>query len=91
MNINKAQLASVLADRLEMSQKDADEAIKVVFASIFETVAKGGKVSMPGIGSFSLAERAARSGRNPKTGETIQIPASKSVKFKAAKNVNDAL
>ena len=79
--------------RVELAQKVGinDKALKSVFEAIKSEVATGNKVDIAGFGSFSVADRAARTARNPQTGETIQVAAKKAVKFKVSKTFKDAL
>ncbi len=74
-----------------ISKKEAEAALKSVTAAISGALAGGEDVALVGFGTFSVSERAARAGRNPRTGETIQIAASKGVKFKAGKALKDAV
>ena len=82
--MNKTELIAVVAEKAELSKKDAEKAIKA-----FTELVKGGKIQLVGFGTFEVAERAAREGRNPKTGETMPIAASKTPKFKAGKALKD--
>ena len=79
--------------RVELAQKVGidDKALKSVFEAIKNEVASGNKVDIAGFGSFQIADRAARTARNPKTGEAIQVAAKKAVKFKVSKTFKDAL
>ena len=74
-----------------MSKAAADQALNSVLGAITDAVAAGDKVTLIGFGTFSVTDRAAREGRNPQTGKTIQIPAKKVVKFKAGKKLADAV
>jgi DNA-binding protein HU-beta len=88
----KADIVNHVADSVEgMSKKQASEALDAVVAAITAHLKSGDRVSVPGFGSFSVSERAARTGRNPKTGATIRIPASKNVRFKAGKDLKDTV
>ena len=89
--MNKADIAEKLALDCNMTKAAADQALNSVFGSITKAVATGDKVSLIGFGTFSVSERAAREGRNPKTGETIQIAAGKVVRFKAGKKLAEAV
>ena len=89
--MNKAELITRMAEVEETTKKAAGEQLDAVVAVITEALAKGEEVKISGFGTFSVSERAARTGRNPMTGETIQIAASKSPKFKAAKALKDAV
>jgi len=86
---SKADLVEQVANATGMTKKAAGEAFDAVFDAITKNVRKGDRVSVPGFGSFSVSKRAARKGRNPATGATITIKASKSVKFKAGKELKD--
>ena len=74
-----------------ITQRQADDVFRAVLDYIEQSLAEGGPVLIPGFGRFSITERAARNGRNPATGEEIQIPASKAVRFKPAKQLKDAV
>ncbi len=87
----KKDLADRLSDELNLTKKDAAEAVNIVFDEIIETLAASGEVSINGFGKFEVSERAARTGINPATKEKIEIAASKSVKFKASKNLKDTV
>lgn len=87
--MNKAELVAAVAERTELSKKDAEKAIKAITDVIAEELVKGEKVQLVGFGTFKVTERAAREGRNPKTGEPMQIEASKSPKFEAGKALKD--
>ena len=81
--MNKTELIDAVAAKAGLSKADAKKAIDAVLGSIAEAVKGGDKVTLVGFGTFSVTERSARTGRNPQTGATIEIPAKKSVKFKA--------
>lgn len=87
--MSKADLIDAIAQGADLSKSKAEEALNVALDSIKTTVAKGGTVQLVGFGSFSSGSRAARMGRNPKTGEAIKIAASKTVKFTAGKAFKD--
>ena len=87
--MNKTELIAVVAEKAELSKKDAEKAIKAFTDSVSEELVKGGKIQLVGFGTFEVAERAAREGRNPLTGEKITIAASKNPKFKAGKALKD--
>lgn len=89
--MNKNELISRLAEVNETTKKAAGEQVDAILAVITEALAAGEEVAISGFGKFSVTERAAREGRNPATGETIQIAASKSPKFKAAKALKDSV
>lgn len=81
--MNKNELISKVAGQTGYTKKDTGAVIDAVVEAIIDTVASGEKISIVGFGTFAVAEREARTGRNPKTGEEIEIAASKSPKFKA--------
>jgi len=83
------ELVAAVAKNADLSKKDADAAVKAVFDAISEALAKGDRVQLIGFGTFEVAERPAREGRNPRTGETMKIAATKSPKFKAGKALKD--
>lgn len=84
-------LKSAVAARAGLSKAQTDQALSAFFEHLKTSLSEGDKVSLPGVGQFEVGERAARQGRNPQTGETIDIPASKAVKFKAGKALKDAV
>ena len=88
---NKAQLIDVVAEKTGLTKKDATVAVDAVFGSIQDFLAEGDKVQLIGFGNFEVRDRAARKGRNPQTGEEIQIPASKVPAFKPGKALKDAV
>ena len=87
--MNKTELIAAVAEKAELSKKDAEKAVKAFTDAVAEELVKGGKVQLFGFGTFEVAERAAREGRNPKTGNAMPIPASKTPKFKAGKALKD--
>ena len=87
--MNKKELITKLAEVMGSTKKDAETALDAVTTVITDALVEGNDVKITGFGNFSVTERAAREGRNPMTGETVQIAASKSPKFKAAKNLKD--
>lgn len=89
--MNKADLISKVAERAELSKKDADKAVGAFIESIQEALKAGEKVQLVGFGSFEVRERAERKGKNPRSGEEIVIPASKSPVFKAGKAFKDSI
>ena len=89
--MNKAELIEAVAEQAEMTKAEAGRAVDAVVASITDAMAKQDDVSLIGFGTFTVRERAARSGRNPQTGETIQIAAAKVPAFKAGKALKDAV
>lgn len=89
--MNKAELIKSIAEKSGLTQKDADAALNGFIETIKETLAKGEDVTLVGFGSFDIQERAARTGRNPSTGDEILIAASKAPRFKAGKAFKDAI
>lgn len=89
--MNKTELVSSVAEKAEVTKKDAEKVIGAVFATIEEALAKGDKVQLVGFGTFEVRERAARAGRNPKTGEEITIAAAKVPAFKPGKALKEAV
>jgi len=89
--MNKTELIAAVAEQTGLSKKDAEKAVKAVFDTIEGAVAKGDKVQIVGFGNFELRTRSARQGRNPRTKEPIEIPASKLPVFKAGKSFKDAV
>lgn len=89
--MTKKELIKVVAEELGRTQKEVTEVTEKVLEAVVAEVAKGEKVALAGFGSFETVERAARTGRNPQTGEEIEIAASVSPKFKAAKAFKDAV
>ncbi len=87
--MNKAELISAVAEHAGLSKKDTEKALNSVFEVIGDALAKGDKVQIAGFGGFEVKAREARTGRNPKTGETIEIAASKAPVFKAGKGLKD--
>jgi DNA-binding protein HU-beta len=90
-NITKTDLTERVAQQTELSNADAKRAVEAVFETIASSVAAGDEVSVAGFGKFTVAERSARQGRNPQTGETIEIAASKAPKFSAASAFKNAV
>jgi DNA-binding protein HU-beta len=89
--VNKNDLVESVAKAAGLSKADAAKAVDSVLDQITGSLAKGDEVRLVGFGTFSVANRAASQGRNPRTGETINIPASKQPKFKAGKALKDAV
>ena len=89
--MNKTELVAAIAEKTELSKKDAEKALKAFTDVVAEELKKGEKIQLVGFGTFEVAERPARTGRNPMTGKTIEIAASKSPKFKACKALKDSL
>ena len=89
--MNKTDLVAAVAEAADLSKADAASATDAVFEAISKALKDGDTVQLVGFGSFGVTERAARDGRNPRTGETIQIAASKMPKFKPGKALKDAV
>lgn len=89
--MNKADLIEHVAKEADMTKADAQKAVEAVFGGITKTLKKGGDARFVGFGTFSVAKRAATTGRNPRTGEAIKIKASKNAKFKAGKELKEAV
>ena len=89
--MNRMELVAAIAEKSELSKKDAEKALKAFTDVVAEELKKGEQIQLVGFGTFNVSERAAREGRNPQTGETMQIKASKSPKFTAGKALKDAL
>ncbi|ANC77690.1 MAG: HU family DNA-binding protein [Bacillota bacterium] len=89
--MNKTDLINAVSEQAELSKKDASKAVDAVFEAITGTLQSGDKVQLIGFGNFEVRERAARKGRNPQTGQEIEISASKVPAFKPGKALKDAV
>ena len=89
--MNKVELIASMVEKSGLSKKDAEKALSAFTATVVEELKAGNKIQLVGFGTFEVTERAAREGRNPQTGSTMVIPASKAPKFKAGKALKDAL
>ena len=89
--MNKTELVAAMAEQTNLSKKDAEAALKAFIDVVSEELKKGEKVQLVGFGTFEVSDRAAREGRNPQTGETMEIKASKTPKFKAGKALKDMM
>ncbi len=89
--MNKASLAEAVAEKIGTSKADAERAVETIIESIVNTLKSGNEVSIAGLGIFSAKERAARTARNPRTGEPVQVPAMRVPKFRAAKALKEAV
>ena len=89
--MNKTELINEIATISGLSKKDSEAALSATLQAVTDALAKGDKVSLVGFGNFEVRARAARTGRNPKTKEEIQIPATKTPLFKAGKALKDAV
>ena len=89
--MNKSELIVALAQKAELSKKDAEKALSAFVETVTETLKAGDKVQLVGFGTFESKERPARTARNPKTGEPLELAASKAPAFKAGKALKDAI
>lgn len=89
-NYNKAEFVSLVAEKMNATKDNANRSVDAFIESVTDIVKNGDSVNFLGFGKFSVGERAARKGRNPKTGEPMDVPASKSPKFSAGKLLKDA-
>jgi DNA-binding protein HU-beta len=89
--MTKAELTESVASKVDLPRATAERAVNTLFDDIVGALKRGDKVNISGFGTFAVAERKARTGRNPKTGETIEIAASRAPKFKPGKTLKDAL
>ena len=89
--MNKTELIAAIAEKTELTKKDAEKAVKAFTDVVAEELKKGEKVQLVGFGTFEVTERAAREGRNPQTGKKMKIKASKNARFKAGKALKDSL
>ena len=89
--MTKADLIEGLANKLGLNKGEAERAVNIVLDDVINALKQGDRVNISGFGTFSVSTRQARTGRNPKTGESIQITASRSAKFKAGKQLKDSL
>lgn len=89
--MNKSELIAAVAKKTGLSKKDSEAAVKAFTDVVAAELKKGGKVQLVGFGTFEVAKRAAREGRNPQTGKTMKIAATKAPKFKAGKALKDTV
>lgn len=89
--MNKTELIAAVAEKTDLSKKDADAAVLAVLGAITDALKAGDKIQLVGFGTFEVRNRAAKQGRNPRTGETMTVPASKVPAFKAGKALKDAV
>ena len=89
--MNKQDLVDLIAEQADISKVNAETALNTFFDAVTKTLSDGGKVSIVNFGSFETSKRAARTGRNPRTGEEMVIPAAVVAKFKAGKRLKDAV
>lgn len=89
--MNKASLVEKVHETLGGTKVQAEEVVETIIAEVVKSLKKGDEVSIAGLGIFAVKKRAARTARNPRTGETVQVAASKAVKFRPAKALKDAV
>ena len=89
--MNKTELIAAVAEKTDLSKKDADAAVSAVLGAITDALKAGDRIQLVGFGTFEVRNRAAKQGRNPRTGETMTVPASKVPAFKAGKALKDAV
>lgn len=89
--LTKSEFVALLAERCEVTKKDAEEMYDDVFGTLSDVIASGEEVNISGLGRAKIANRAARIARNPKTGNTVEVPAKKVPKFQFAKSIKDAV
>ena len=89
--MNKSELAASIAEKANLSKKDAEAAVVAFIASVEDALKAGEKIQLVGFGTFEVRERSERQGRNPQTGKTVTIPASKVPAFKAGKSFKEAI
>lgn len=89
--MNKTELIAAVAEKTDLSKKDADAAVSAVLGAITDALKAGDKIQLVGFGTFEVRNSAAKQGRNPRTGETMTVPASKVPAFKAGKALKDAV
>ncbi len=91
MNLNKQGIVDMVSEKIGGTKTMAEQAVDTMLDAIIDTLKKGGEVSIAGLGIFSTKNRAARTARNPRTGESIQVAAMRVPKFRAAKGLKDAV
>ena len=89
--MNKTELVASVAEKAELSKKDAEKAVAAMLESVEKALKAGDKVALVGFGTFEVKERAARTGKNPRTGEAVKIPAARVPVFKAGKGLKDVV
>ncbi len=89
--MTKADLVEIVAKKAEMTKKDVEQLVEIIFGSIVSTLNGGEKIELRGFGSFRVRERSARRGRNPKTGEPVDIPAKRVAYFKPGKDLKEII
>jgi len=89
--MNKTELVAAIAEKTQLTKKDSEMALKAFVNVVSEELKKGEKIQLVGFGTFEVSDRAARTGKNPQTGNAIDIPASKAPKFKAGKALKETV
>jgi DNA-binding protein HU-beta len=89
--VNKTELVDQIAQKAELSRRDAEQAVDAALKTIEEQLARGGEITLTGFGKFHVAERGARQGRNPQTGQPIQIAASRVPRFSAGSKLKESV
>lgn len=89
--MNKTELVTAIAEKTQLTKKDSEMALKAFIDVVSEQLKKGEKIQLVGFGTFEVSDRAARTGKNPQTGQEISIPASKAPKFKAGKALKETV
>lgn len=89
--MNKGQLIDAISEKAGLTKADAKKAVEAFVSTTSETLKSGDKLALIGFGTFSISERSARTGRNPRTGEPMEIAAKKTVKFKAGSELSDSV
>lgn len=89
--MNRTELISIIAEKTEITKKDIEEILDLFSSTVADTLGKGEKVVVTGFGTFEVRERVGRTGRNPRTGETLTIPPLKTPAFKAGKSLKEAV
>ena len=89
--MNKTELVAAIAEKTELTKKDSEKALKAFIDVVSEELQKGEKIQLVGFGTFEVAKRNARTGKNPQTGKAIKIPACKAPKFKAGKALKETV
>ena len=89
--MNKTEFVKYIADKYDMSAKDAKASLDIVVTSMTEALAEGETIALAGFGTFDIVEKAARTAKNPRTGESVEVPAHKAPRFKFAKSIKDSV
>lgn len=89
--LNKPDFIALMAERCDITKKDATEEYENVFGVLAEVLSEGNEVAIPDLGRFKIADRPARTARNPRTGDTVEVPAKKTMKLQLSKNIKAAV